>query len=111
MKKILVTLGLAFALVSTVVAGGFSHGVSFTGDTYSTTVSVPNAGTVVQYAQNMDSIQTPGSWVISNGPGGNYTLGAGGRVQLNNIPIAAGTYAIRQEVWANSGYSFVVISW
>jgi hypothetical protein len=109
MKKILVTLGLAFALVATAVAsGGFGHAVSSPGESYSTNVSVPNAGFVVQYAENFGDV----GYVINNGPAGNYTLSAHQSLIQNNIPIAAGTYAVYQYVsWGANGHSTTVIYW
>jgi len=113
MKKILVTLGLAFALVSTAVAGLFTHTTSGANQSYSAVVSVPSAGGAFQYAW----AQTPppggpsGNTVINNGPAGNYTLAAGQSLKIEGYAVAAGNYNVYQYVGWAGGYSTTVISW
>jgi len=107
MKKILVTLGLAFALISTVVAGTFSHGLTTPGAFYAATVEIPNAGSALQSVMNSAN----SGYMINNGPLGSYTVYAKQGLTLNQ-PIAAGTYNIYQYISPDAnGSSVTLIFW
>jgi hypothetical protein len=107
MKKILVSLGFAFALVSTAVAGDFTHAVTSPGS-YSVQVSVPNAGTAFQYAGANGGYGS--NYVINNGPLGNYLLHEWQSVTIQGA-IAAGNYNVYQYVGWGGGFSVTHIGW
>jgi hypothetical protein len=113
MKKILVTLGLTFALlVSVAAAGDLSQMI--TAGSYSTQISVPNAGSAIQWA----GAESPGSAVINQGPLGNYTAVNTSPFNGPNTPqriyasgaIPAGNYSV--YLWVGGGgFSAIHIGW
>lgn len=108
MKKIIVSIGLAVALVSTAFGGFFNHSVNTPGGFWQGPVTVPNAGVCYIYVSANNG---SGNFAINNGPLGNYTMMPGQSLTLNNQAISAGTYTITQYLGSSGGASVTNITW